>query len=106
MVSNTKTGPVEPRMVRGCPEKNPYPIPQTKPDTKDSMAAILLPVALPNSPPNVMIGDKQAKYKNIHDAIHCELRASLKSDQYQGALRRKSFFSPPNRSPVLSKPDS
>lgn len=95
-----------PRIVRGCPEKNPYPIPQIKPETKDSIAAILFPVAEPRRPPNVMIGDKQAKYKNIHDAIHCVLSASLKSEKYHGIFRRKSFFNPPNSVPVRSKPDS
>lgn len=70
MVSKTKTGPVDPRIVNGCPEKNPYPIPQTNPETKDSMAAIFFPVASLKRPPNVIIGDRQAKYKNINDAMH------------------------------------
>ena len=82
MVSNTRTGPVDPRMVSGCPEKKPQPIPQTKPETRDSIAAMLLPVAWPKRPPNVMMGDRQAKYKNIHEAMHCRASASLMSDQY------------------------
>uniref|UniRef100_A0A182J676 Uncharacterized protein n=1 Tax=Anopheles atroparvus TaxID=41427 RepID=A0A182J676_ANOAO len=61
IVSKTSTGPVEPRMVSGWPEKNPYPMPHTNPDTSDSIAAILFPVAVPSSPPNVMIGERQAK---------------------------------------------
>jgi hypothetical protein len=54
-----------PKIVSGCPEKKPYPIPQTNPDTNDSIAAIFLPVAFDSNPPNVIIGDKQAKYKKI-----------------------------------------
>lgn len=57
-------------MVKGCPEKNPYPIPQTKPETNDSMAAIFFPVASPNKPPNVIIGERQAKYRKIKEATH------------------------------------
>lgn len=57
-------------------------MPQTKPETKDSIAAMLFPVAVPSNPPKVMIGDKQAKYKNIQEATHCIANASLKSDQY------------------------
>lgn len=82
MVSNTRTGPVDPKMVSGCPEKKPQPIPHTKPDTKDSIAAMLFPVAWPKRPPNVIMGDRQAKYKKIQEATHCMARASLKSDQY------------------------
>ena len=82
MLSNTRTGPVDPRMVSGYPEKKPYNIPHTKPDTRDSRAAMLLPVAWPNRPPNVMMGERQAKYKKIHEAMHCRASASLKSDQY------------------------
>ena len=57
-------------------------IPQTKPETRDSIAAMLLPVAWPKRPPNVMMGDRQAKYKNIHEAMHCRASASFMSDQY------------------------
>ncbi len=34
------------------------------------MAAIFLPVTSLKSPPKVIIGDKQAKYKNIQEATH------------------------------------
>ena len=81
MVSKTRTGPVDPRMVSGCPEKKPYPIPHTKPETRDSIAAMFFPVASLKRPPKVMIGDRQAKYKKIKLAMHCSARASLKSDQ-------------------------
>lgn len=53
-----------------------------------------------------MIGDKQAKYRNIHDATHCNDNASLKSEKYHGFFRFKSFIKPPNIRPVLDKPDS
>jgi hypothetical protein len=43
---------------------------------------MLLPVAWPNRPPNVIIGDRQAKYRKIQEAMHCRASASLKSDQY------------------------
>ena len=46
------------------------------------MAAMLLPVASPSSPPNVMMGVRQAKYKNIHEATHWTDKASVKSDKY------------------------
>ena len=81
IVSKTKIGPVEPRIVSGCPENNPYVIPTIKPDTKDSIAAILLSVASPSNPPNVIIGVRHAKYMKIIDAIHCTARASLKSEK-------------------------
>jgi len=45
-------------------------MPQTKPETSDSMAAIFLPVASLRRPPNVMMGDKQAKYRKKKDATH------------------------------------
>jgi hypothetical protein len=41
-----------------------------------------LPVAWPKRPPNVIMGERQAKYKKIQEAIHCRASASLKSDQY------------------------
>lgn len=105
IVSKTRTGPVDPKIVSGCPEKKPYPMPQIKPDTSDSMAAILFPVTPPNSPPNVIIGERQAKYRNIQEATHCRFNASLKSDLYHGDFRFRSFFSPPNSWPVRDKPD-
>jgi len=43
---------------------------------------MLLPVAWPKRPPNVIMGDRQAKYKKIQEAMHCRASASLKSDQY------------------------
>jgi len=61
---------VEPSIVNGCPEKKPYPMPQTKPETSDSIAAMFFPVASLRRPPKVMIGDKQAKYKKMKDATH------------------------------------
>lgn len=61
IVSNTSTGPVEPKIVSGWPEKNPYPMPHTNPETRDSIAAIFLPVASLSRPPNVIMGDKHAK---------------------------------------------
>ena len=81
IVSKTKIGPVEPRIVSGWPENSPYVTPTIKPDTKDSIAAILLLVASPSNPPNVMIGVRQAKYMKIIEAIHCTAIASLKSDK-------------------------
>jgi len=65
IVSNTKIGPVDPRIVSGCPEKSPYVTPTMNPDTRDSIAAILLSVASPSNPPNVIIGVRQAKYMKI-----------------------------------------
>ncbi len=38
---DTRIGPVDPMMVRGCPAKSPYPTPTTHPAISDSMAAIL-----------------------------------------------------------------
>lgn len=46
------------------------------------MAAMLLCVALPSNPPNVIIGVRQAKYRKSQEARHCVDKASLKSDQY------------------------
>lgn len=63
MDSNTRTGPVEPRIVSGWPENSPYPIPHTNPETRDSIAAMLLFVAFPSKPPKVIMGVKQAKLK-------------------------------------------
>lgn len=61
---------MEPRIVNGWPEKNPYPIPHTKPETSDSIAAIFFPVASLRRPPKVIMGDKQAKYKKMNEATH------------------------------------
>jgi hypothetical protein len=43
---------------------------------------MLFPVAWPKRPPNVIIGDRQAKYRKIQEAMHCRASASLKSGQY------------------------
>ncbi len=42
---------------------------------------ILLSVAAPSRPPNVMIGVRQAKYMKKMDAMHCTCNTSLKSDR-------------------------
>lgn len=56
-------------------------MPQTKPETSDSIAAMFFPVASLSNPPKVIMGDKQAKYKKMKDATHWSARASLKSDK-------------------------
>ena len=56
---------------------------------------MLRSVASPNKPPNVMIGDKHAKYKNKIVDTHFTEHASLMSLQYHGALRFKSSMRPP-----------
>jgi hypothetical protein len=61
IVSNTSTGPVEPIIVRGWPENRCQVTPQIAPLIRLSIAAILLLVASPSSPPNVIIGVRQAK---------------------------------------------
>jgi len=45
-------------------------MPQTNPETSDSIAAIFFPVASLRRPPKVIMGDKQAKYKKIKEATH------------------------------------
>lgn len=40
---------------------------------------IFLSVASDSNPPKVIMGVRQAKYKNTNDAIHWTLRASFKS---------------------------
>jgi hypothetical protein len=82
MVSKTSTGPVLPKMVSGWPANKAYVTPTTAPETKDSIAAMLLPVASPSNPPNVMIGVRQAKYRKIQEAMHWSDSASVKSDTY------------------------
>ncbi len=64
---------------------------------------MLFPVAEPSRPPKVMIGVRQAKYRKKMEAIDWRTKASLKSDQYQGALRLMSFFRPPNHLKILKK---
>lgn len=54
-------GPVDPMMVSGCPENNPYPTPTKNPDIKDSIAAMRFSVASPSNPPKVMMGVRQEK---------------------------------------------
>ncbi len=61
MVSKTSIGPVDPMMVSGCPENNPYPTPTKNPDIRDSIAAMRFSVASPSKPPKVMIGVRQEK---------------------------------------------
>ncbi len=56
---------------------------------------MLLSVADPSRPPNVMIGVRQAKYMKKNEAMAWTWKASLKSLQYQGALRLMSFRKPP-----------
>src|SRR3954463_15513455 len=67
---------------------------------------MLLCVGFPSKPPNVMMGVRQAKYKNIQLAKHWLAMASVKSDQYHGAFRLMSLIKPPNSLPVLVRPDS
>jgi hypothetical protein len=50
------------------------------PAQRDSSAARRFSVASPNSPPKVIIGDKEAKYKNVIDAMLWTAKASVKSD--------------------------
>ena len=47
MVSKTKIGPVEPKIVRGWPEKKPKITPTISPETMDSIDAIRFSVASP-----------------------------------------------------------
>lgn len=70
MFSKTKTGPVEPKMVSGCPEAIPQTTPHRKPEQRDSMVPKRFSVASPSRPPNVMMGVKQAKYMNVKAARH------------------------------------
>jgi hypothetical protein len=44
-------------------------IPQRHPAQRDSRAAKRFSVTSPSKPPKVMIGDREAKYKNVIDAI-------------------------------------
>ena len=86
---NTNSGPVPPRMMRGCPANRPKSTPlmrplinnkwlngkcvsyilslQILPEIRDSMVAILFSVASPKRPPKATIGARQAKYKNNND---------------------------------------
>ena len=52
-------------------------------------------VTAPSNPPNVIIGDKQAKYMKSIDERHWKLNASLTSLHAQGAFRLISSISPP-----------
>ena len=63
-------------------------------------------VAYPSKPPNVMIGVKQAKYKNAIAGMHWKFKASLKSLKYHGSLRLRSPIKPPQSLPVLWRPGS
>ncbi len=54
-------------------------------------------VAVPSKPPNVIIGDRQAKYMKSIDDKHWKLNASLKSLQYQGAFLLISSIKPPQK---------
>ena len=53
-----------------------------QPAHSDSSAARWFSVASPKSPPNVMIGDSEAKYKKAIEARHWMEAPSVKSDQY------------------------
>lgn len=57
---------------------------------------MLLSVASPRRPPNVIMGVRQAKYRKMKDARHWMCNASLKSLRYQGNLRLTSVLKPPN----------
>jgi hypothetical protein len=41
-----------------------------QPDKRDDMAAMCWPVLWPNRPPNVTIGERQAKNRNTIEAMH------------------------------------
>ena len=57
-------------------------------------------VAAPSRPPNVMIGERHAKYMNIIEDKHWKLSPSLKSLKYQGNFRLRSPTRPPQNVPV------
>ena len=59
------------------------------PAHSDSSAAKWFPVASPSNPPKVIIGDREAKYKNVIDAILWTAKASVKSDLY---LEKQNLF--------------
>lgn len=82
MVSNTKMGPVGPRIVSGCPDRKPNTTPTKHPPKRVSITEILFPVAPAKSPPNVISGANTATYRKMKEARHWKLRASTKSDLY------------------------
>ena len=51
------------------------------PDTKDSMVAILFSVAWPNSPPNVTMGARHAKYRKRNEDKHWGCNPLKKSER-------------------------
>ena len=94
------TGPVLPRMVRGCPLNREYETPQTAVATIISVTPTAPPVSTSNKPPNAMAGAKQAKNKKNIDAKLLLFSPSVKSEIYDEELRFKSAIRPPANLPV------
>ncbi len=67
---------------------------------------MLWSVAVPSRPPNVMIGDRHAKYMNSIDDKHWKLSASVISLHNHGVFLLMSSIRPPQNRPVNSKPGS
>ena len=78
--SNSKLGPVTPKMIIGQPENNDHKIPANDEKIIVSVIPIRAFVVSSSTPPNAMAPERQAKKMKLAVAITCESSPSLKSE--------------------------
>lgn len=79
--SKSKSGPVVPTTIIGCPDKNANSMPVRAVEISVSDIPIRLEVLSATRPPKVIAEERAAKYIKMAAAKHCPFSPSLMSDQ-------------------------